>query len=239
MWHLLFSCLLAPALATPTSFAFIGPSDILVLEKNVGRVRRVTSGVLQAGAVLDLAVNYASERGLLGIALHPSFSSNHYVYLFWTQALGASDTGVQNAVVANRVTRYTWNGATLVSPVTILTLPVTPGPFHDGGYIIFGPDGKLYVQTGDLNRNGKLQNYPTGPDPDTTSVILRVSADGSAPSDNPFFSLGPSMAAFYAYGIRNSFGMAFDPVTGILWQSENGPTSCDEVNAVGPGWNSG
>ena len=227
------------ALNAPVGFAFIAPNDILVIEKNVGRVRRVTSGVLQAGNVLDLHVNNVSERGLLGIALPPDFASNHFVYLYWTQSSILNDSSVQSEVIAHRVTRYSWNGAALVSPVPIMTLPVLPGPNHDGGHMIFGPDGKLYIQTGDLNRNGQLQNYPTGPAPDSTGVILRINQDGSAPSDNPFFSLGAPMSPFYAYGIRNQFGMTFDPVTGILWQSENGPSQYDEVNAVGPGFNSG
>jgi glucose/arabinose dehydrogenase len=226
-------------LSSPTGFAFIASNDILALEKNAGTVRRIQGGVLQAGAVLDLHVNFASERGLLGIALHPDFATNHYVYLYWSEASIGADTAVESQVIANRVTRYTWNGTALVGAVQVLRLPVLPGPNHDAGYLLFGPDGKLYVQTGDLNRNGKLQNFPSGPLPDSTSVIFRLNADGSVPPDNPFVSLGAPMSAFYAYGIRNSFGMVFDPVSGILWQSENGPSSYDELNAVGPGWNSG
>ena len=114
----------------------------------------------------------------------------------------------------------------------------TPGPNHDGGVITFGPDGKLSVVIGDLNRNGQLQNFPSGA-PDDTSVILRLNEDGSIPPDNPFAAEGGKLAKYYAYGIRNSFGLAFDPVTDSLWLTENGTASFDEINVVDPGFNSG
>jgi hypothetical protein len=90
-----------------------------------------------------------------------------------------------------------------------------------------------------LNREGQLQNFPAAPAPDDTSVIFRLNDDGSTPNDNPFFLQGGKVAKYYAYGIRNSFGMAFDPLTGILWMTENGPNSYDEINMVEPGFNSG
>ncbi|MGH7928953.1 MAG: PQQ-dependent sugar dehydrogenase, partial [Candidatus Binatia bacterium] len=221
----------------PTNMAFIGLRDILVLQKNDGRVRRVIDGVLQPGEVLDVDVDNDSERGLLGIALHPDFPETALVYLYYTESSAAGDTS--GSPRANRVYRYTWNGNSLVSPLLILDLPVTPGPNHDGGIITFGPDGKLYVVIGDLNRDGQLQNFSEGPAPDDTGVILRINDDGTIPSDNPFFALGDTLAKYYAYGVRNSFGMAFDPVTGELWDTENGPNSYDEINLVLPGFNSG
>jgi aldose sugar dehydrogenase len=223
-------------LSQPTAMAFIGAGDILVLQKNDGRVRRVIEGVLQAGQVLDLAVDNDSERGLLGIALHPNFPATAFVYLYYTQSSTSGDT--TGSPLANRVYRYTWTGTALISPTLILDLPVTTGPNHNGGTITFGPDGKLYIVIGDLNRNGQLQNFPTG-DPDDTGVILRVNDDGSIPGDNPFFTQGGNLAKYYAYGIRNSFGLAFDPVTDKLWDTENGPNSYDEINLVDPGFNSG
>ena len=224
-------------LSQPTAMAFIGPADILVLQKGDGRVRRVINGVLQPGHVLDVAVDTASERGLLGIAIHPNFPSTPFVYLYSTQSSTAGDSA--GSPLANRVDRYIWNGTALVSPNLILDLPVTPGPNHNGGTITFGPDGKLYVVIGDLNRDGQLQNFSTGPGPDNTGVIFRVNDDGSVPSDNPFLSQGGNLAKYYAYGIRNSFGLAFDPITGELWDTENGPNSYDEINLVLPGFNSG
>src|SRR5262245_49604197 len=198
-------------LSSPTTMEFIGADDILVLQKDNGQVRRVVAGVLQGSPVLDVAVDNDSERGMLGIALHPNFPASPFVYLYFTESSTAGDS--TGSPSANRVYRYTCNGATLTSPVLILDLPVSPGPNHDGGVITFGPDNKLYVVIGDLNRNGQLQNFPGGPAPDNTSVILRINDDGTVPSDNPFFGLGGNVAKYYAYGIRNSFGMTFDPVT--------------------------
>jgi aldose sugar dehydrogenase len=204
-------------LSQPTAMAFIGPGDILVLQKGDGRVRRVINGVLQPEQVLDVAVDNSSERGLLGIALHPGFPAAPFVYLYYTESDSGNDTSGSPVPLGNRVYRYTWNGSTLLSPVLILDLPVTPGPTHNGGTMTFGPDGKLYIVIGELNRNGQLQNISGGTAPDNTGVIFRINDDGSTPSDNPFFSQGGNLAKYYAYGIRNSFGLAFDPITGELW----------------------
>jgi glucose/arabinose dehydrogenase len=224
-------------LTAPTTMAFIGAQDILVLQKGDGRVRRVIAGVLQPDPVLDVAVNSESERGLLGIAVHPNFPTSPFVYLYYTESTNGSDTS--GSAEANRVYRYSWNGVTLTSPVLILDLPVSPGPNHNGGVITFGPDGKLYAVIGDLNRNGQLQNFLAGGAPDDTSVIFRINDDGSVPGDNPFAAAGGNLARYYAYGIRNSFGLAFDPVSDALWMTENGPGSYDEINLVEPGFNSG
>jgi glucose/arabinose dehydrogenase len=227
---------LVAGLSQPTAMAFISSTDLLVLQKADGRVRRVTNGVLQPGSVLDVNVDNTSERGLLGIAVHPDFPVTPLIYLYFTESSAASDTS--GSPLANRVYRYTWTGTTLTSPQLVLDLPVTPGPNHDGGAMTFGPDGKLYVVIGDLNHNGQLQNFSGGPGPDSTSVIFRINDDGSAPNDNPFSSQ-PGLAKYYAYGIRNSFGLAFDPLTGDLWDTENGPDAYDEINLVSPGFNSG
>jgi glucose/arabinose dehydrogenase len=226
-------------LSQPTAMAFIGPSDILVLQKADGRVRRVINGALQTGEVLDVAVHSSSERGLLGIAVHPDFPTTPFVYLYYTESSTGADTSDSAIIPAgNRVYRYSWNGSALVNPQLILDLPATPGPNHDGGAMTFGPDGKLYVIIGDLNRNGQLQNFSTGPAPDNTGVIFRINDDGTAPADNPFASQ-PDLAKYYAYGIRNGFGLAFDPLSGELWDTENGPNAYDEINIVRPGFNSG
>jgi glucose/arabinose dehydrogenase len=175
----------------------------------------------------------------LGIALHPQFPATPFVYLYFTESSTGADTTGSPTPLGNHVYRYTWNGSKLTSPTLILALPVSPGPNHNGGVLTFGPDGKLYGVIGDLNLNGQLQNFPSGPPPDDTGVIFRLNDDGTTPSDNPFFSQGGNVAKYYAYGIRNSFGMAFDPVTGNLWMTENGPNLYDEINLVEPGFNSG
>ena len=186
--------------------------------------------------MLEVDVNSRSERGLLGIAI----VNNDTVFLYYTES---SQDGDQ---LRNRVYKYQWNDEKrlLVNPTLILDLPAFPGPNHDGGKLTIGPDNYLYVVIGDLNHMGKLQNVVNGPDPDDTGVIFRVNPeDGSPAPDNPFKNNNDgdlsSLNKYYAYGIRNSFGIAFDPVTNILWDTENGPTEYDEVNVVKPGFNSG
>jgi glucose/arabinose dehydrogenase len=230
---------LAKGLSSPTSMAFIDTSNILVSEKD-GQVRLVSNGVLEDKPVLQVSVDTESERGLLGIAIMNSTKTNaannsKFVYLYYTESKGGD--------LRNRVYRFEWNGQNqnLVNPTLILDLPALPGPNHDGGKLVIGPDHYLYAVIGDLNHRGKLQNTNDGPDPDDTSVILRVNPnDGSAVKDNPFIKdANIAMHKYYAYGIRNSFGITFDPITGNLWQTENGPDVYDEINVVKPGFNSG
>jgi aldose sugar dehydrogenase len=223
-------------LSWPTSMAFIDNNNILVLEKEKGTIRLISNGILQETPVLEVDVNSRSERGLLGIAI----MNNDNVFLYYTESPQNGDQ------LRNRVYKYQWNDEErlLVNPTLILDLPAFPGPNHDGGKLIIGPANYLYAVIGDLNHMGKLQNVINGPDPDDTGVIFRVNPeDGSPAPDNPFINNNygdlSSLNKYYAYGIRNSFGIAFDPVTNILWDTENGPSEYDEVNVVKPGFNSG
>lgn len=288
-------------LSLPVGFAFLAANDMLVLEKDSGRVQRVVNGTVTA-TVLDLGVNRNSERGLLGIALHPDFPTDPGVYLYWSCRSAAPPTDpffpdeaecldsnmflpdsgnvLEVPLLGNRVDRFVWNGSTLTYDHNLIMLrafqndaaPTPPGQNdgtqpargnHDGGVIRFGPDRKLYIVIGDTGRRGQLQNLkdgpggPTrqddqfgGPEPDDahlTGVILRLNDDGSTPADNPFFAAGAAMGGevganvrkIYAYGLRNSFGMAFDPISGNLWEQENGDDSFSELNRVEPGFNSG
>ena len=255
-------------LSQPTSMAFIGNNDFFVLEKNTGKVQRVTNGVVQSPAPLDLAVNSGSERGLLGIALHPNFQSNGFVYLYWTE----SSTGVDSANLAdvallgNRVDRYIWNGINLIFDRNLIKLHAYQADAnqplrgnHNGGVLRFGPDAKLYILMGDNGRRGLLQNNQLGPVPDDqfggpepddahlTGFILRLNDDGSTPPDNPFFNASTPLTGqaalnikkLFAYGVRNGFGLAFDPLSGNLWDQENGDDAFDEMNRVTAGSNNG
>jgi aldose sugar dehydrogenase len=283
--------LIDPALSVSTvvsglsqsiAMAFIGPNDILVTEKASGQVKRITDGVV-AGVVLDLAVNSNSERGLLGIALHPEFPEVPWVYLYNTESSTGGDSTVAAEVplLGNRVDRFVWNGSALTFDRNIVrlrsfqndhnnvadpTAEVLRGN-HNGGVLRFGADGKLYVIIGDNGRRGWTQNNLAGPVPDDdfggpepddahlTGVILRLNDDGSTPEDNPFIdsarrvgrrvggALGDEVASnlqrVFAYGVRNSFGMIFDPKSGDLWTTENGGRAFDEINRVERGFNGG
>lgn len=255
-------------LAQPISIAFLAANDFLVLEKASGKVQRVVNGII-TGAVLDLPVNSASERGLLGVSMHPQFASNHFVYLFWSESsTGVDTTNIDEIpLVGNRVDRYLWTGTGLVfdrNLIKLRSLQQDSGQpsrgNHDGGVLRFGPDGKLYIIFGDNGRRGFLQNLPTGgpvpddqfggPQPDDahmTGVILRLNDDGSTPSDNPYFSVATgstgeaatNVKKVFAYGVRNGFGLAFDPLAGFLWSQENGDDAFDEMNRVSAGFNGG
>ena len=243
------------------------------------------------GVVLDLAVNSSSERGLLGIALHPRFPRVPFVYLYNTESTTGADSNVLAEVplLGNRVDRFVWNGSTLTFDRNIIrlrafqndrnnvadpTLPVLRGN-HNGGVLRFGPDRKLYIIFGDNGRRGLTQNNLAGPVPDDdfggplpddahfTGVVLRLDDDGRTPRDNPFFfgfgrhgdvsgfgerqdTIGRlgievlrNLQRTFAFGVRNSFGMTFDPKTGYLWTTENGGRAFDEINRVVPGFNGG
>jgi glucose/arabinose dehydrogenase len=160
----------------PTSMAFLGANDFLVLEKATGKVQHVVNGTV-VGTALDLAVNNGSERGLLGIALHPNFATNGQVYLYWTESTTGADTDVlsETPLLGNRVDRFVWDGSTLTQDINIINLRALQPPFaaeptpeagrgnHDGGVIKFGPDGKLYIFIGDVGRRGWMQNLLNGP----------------------------------------------------------------------------
>jgi glucose/arabinose dehydrogenase len=253
-------------LSQPTSMAFVD-NGFFVLEKNTGKVQYVVNGAV-ASTAIDLATNSASERGLLGIALHPNFTTNHFVYLYWTESsTGADSTNLADVpVLGNRVDRYVWNGSTLTFDRNLIKLrayqadPNQPlRGNHNGGILRFGPDGKLYILMGDNGRRGFLQNNQLGPVPDDqfggpepddahlTGFILRLNDDGTTPSDNPFFNVSTSLTGeaaanikkLYAYGVRNGFGLAFDPLSGNLWDQENGDDAYDEMNRITPGANNG
>lgn len=229
----------SPDLSLPTGMRFLGADDAFVIEKNSGKVKRVQGTAVTE--VLDLNVATLSERGLIGIELHPEFDTNNWVYLQYSLADGSGNW------VENRVSRFVWDGTsqTLGSEQTIFSIPLDTsqgnGPNHNGGPLRFGPDGKLYIATGDLNRRRAEQNITSQANSSSdTGGIYRLNDDGSTPSDNPFVSnANADFHQLFAYGVRNSFGMAFDPETDVLWDTENGPATMDEINIVSPGFNSG
>jgi glucose/arabinose dehydrogenase len=250
----------AEGLTLPTTMAFLSQSDILVLEKDKGTVMRVRDGVVQPQPLLDVNVATEVERCMCGIAVSQNNEMGKtYVFLYYTEAEG-QDGGTP---IANRLYKYelvddSGGGginignnnsipfaARLSNPQLLIDLPALPGPRHNGGAITIGPDDNVYVPIGDTDKvedETEAQNEPDFP-ADGTSGILRVTQNGEPIMDSATgeYVLGNSypLNLYYAYGIRNSFGIDFDPVTGNLWDTENGPGHSDEINLVEPGFNSG
>lgn len=234
--------------AGPTGFAFLPSGELFVIEKTSGRVQYVNTAGTKTSA-LDLNVNSFDERGLLGIALDPNFQSNGFTYLYYS-VNPSTDSTTEPGWTENRLSRFTWNGSMLGSESVMLSFPrdaaQNNGPNHDGGPLMFGADGKLYGMTGDLNRTRLEQNQGTTTS-SSSSVggMYRLNPDGSIPTaasdpPNPFATnANTALRKWFAYGIRNSFGIARDPVTNNIWDTENGPTTYDEINLVQSGFNSG
>lgn len=216
--------------SAPTAMAFLAHDDFFVLEKNSGIVKRVRIDGPEpiSSIVLDLPVSGDGEQGTLGIVLAPDFAVSGTVFLYYTN----------DSPRENRVSRFTWNGAALVNEVNLATLQAVTAN-HNGGPLAIGSDGMLYAVIGDQGRFHRTENNVNTTTVSETGVVLRMNpADGSAAAGNPFAAL-PGWERIYAYGIRNCFGMNFDPVTNILWEAENGPGDYDEVNRVPAGMNGG
>jgi glucose/arabinose dehydrogenase len=222
----------------PTSMIFLDNNTLLITQKNKGDVISIINGSVKSQPVINVEVDNESSRGLLGISAmeKPSSGNTKFVFLYFTELNGQDQ-------IRNRVYRYEWNqeNQTLVNATMVLDLPAEPGPGHNGGKLEADRNGNLYAVIGDLNREGQLQNIRQGSAAaDDTSVIIHITQNGSAVGDNPFFkSTNERIQKYYAYGIRNSFGLAIDPISGLLWDTENGPNAYDEMNIVQPGFNSG
>jgi glucose/arabinose dehydrogenase len=256
-----------------TSMAFLGPNDILVLEKNTGVVHRMVNGKMLPEPLLDVNVANEAERGLLGIAIAKDDNNTNtenkddngntrHVFLYYTESGGGKDgddtpnnaTNTSTSGIApagNRLYRYDLdlnnnNNNKLTNPKLLLNLPASPPPGregteknHNGGKVLIGPDNNVYVGIGDVGgHRGQAENNLNGIAPDGTGGILRVTQDGQIVANSPLGNTLP-LALYYAYGMRNTFGMDFDPLTGNLWDTENGNTFGDEINLVKPGFNSG
>lgn len=186
-------------------------------------VRDLATGDVRKVVQLDVA--HGTESGLLGLAIDPNFAQNQHFYLYYTVPDANGDP------VMGRILRYTEVAGTATARTIIVEdLPARPDQlYHFGGGLSFGPDGKLYLIFGDTNRPAEARDphLPAG-------SILRYNRDGTIPADNPF----PG-SPVYAYGIRNGFGLAWHPQTGLLYQSENGASCDDELNLIESGGNYG
>ena len=212
-----------------TTFAFVG-NDILYLEKTNGDVRLIRDGKIEKEPILHFDVYKTIESGLLGIT-----TKDRFVYLYVSEPLDNEGKIPKE----NNIYRFLWNGEELIEKKLVNSLP-SRNCCHQGGYMVTSQDGEVFATIGDLENvrkgtPGKLQNMANG-EIDDTGIILRVGYDENEIS--PMKSDDP-LSHYYAIGIRNSFGLAFDPITGNLWDTENGQFCCDEINLVPPKFNSG
>jgi glucose/arabinose dehydrogenase len=211
----------AQNLEIPWAMAF-APDNRMFFTERPGRVRILQGGQLLPAPALTLTdVAAVGEGGLLGIAVHPEFASNRFVFLAYTARLAGGGREL-------RVVRYREVGGTLGEPVVILDR-VAAADIHDGARVKFGPDRKLYVTMGDVANPSTAQDLGS-----LTGKILRLNDDGTVPGDNPF----PG-SPILSYGHRNPQGIDWHAVTGELWGSEHGQTGNDEINRLQPGRNYG
>ncbi|WP_080054189.1 PQQ-dependent sugar dehydrogenase [Spirosoma aerolatum] len=205
-------------LTSPTAMAFAPDGRIFVTEQG-GALRVIKNGSLLPTPFIQLTVDDSGERGLIGIALDPGFTTNHYLYLYHT---------VPGSSAHNRISRYTANGDVVLTGSEVVILDLTSlssATNHNGGAMCFGPDGKLYVGVGE-NANGanaqNLDNY--------LGKILRINADGSAPADNPFPTGSEPRKRIWGYGLRNPYTIAVQPGTGRIFVNDVGQSTWEEIN---------
>lgn len=242
----------AKGFAFPTGIAFLGNNEILLLEKNTGNVIRIVNGNV-SNLVLRINVSIEDERGLLGVAISRNDKSkqdNPFVFLYFTSCSPVKTDSNNSQNCGNYVYRFELDTEKhiLVDPKLILELPFLPGPSHNGGVIEIDDEDNIFVTIGDLqpgsfnkNQTGfdtMAQNILNGTAPDGRAGIIRITQDGK-PVDNGILGNDFPLNLYYAYGIRNSFGIDIDHMSGNLWDTENGPRFGDEINLVEPGLNSG
>ena len=207
----------ASGLANPTAMQFAPDGRLFVCEQ-AGRLRVIKDRVLLSTPFVTLTVNSAGERGLLGVAFDPGFTTNRFVYLYYTAT---------SPQIHNRISRFTANGDVVVpgSEVVILELNnLSSATNHNGGAIHFGPDGKLYAAVGE-NADPSNAQDPTN----LLGKMLRINSDGTIPGDNPLLGSG-SNRAIWALGLRNPFTFAFQPGTGRLFINDVGQNAWEEIN---------
>jgi glucose/arabinose dehydrogenase len=206
-------------LSNPTAMAF-APDGRLFVSQQGGQLRVIKNGALLASPFLTVTVNSSGERGLLGITFDPSFATNRFVYVYYTATSPA---------VHNRISRFTANGDVAVagSEVVLMDLDnLSTATNHNGGAMHFGPDGKLYVAVGENANRNNAQTLAN-----RLGKMLRLNADGSIPSDNPFFaSATGANRAIWSLGLRNPFTFNFQPGTGRMFINDVGEGTWEEIN---------
>jgi aldose sugar dehydrogenase len=240
----------------PISLAFLGPNDILVLEKNKGTVQRIVNGVKVGEPLIDLDVaSKTDNQGLLGIAVQKNSNKTQsstkeettYVFLYFSAMEKDSNNATGKKSLRNMLYRYEFSNNALLHPKLLLDIP--SGDWHNGEKMLIGPNKNLYLIVGEIRdpshvyayQRNRALNYEGkhAHDPDGRGGVLVMDQNGKAIARHGILGDKMPLKMYYAYGIRNSFGLDFDPLTGKLWDTENGPAFGDEINLVEPGFNSG
>ena len=227
---------IATGLVHPYSLAFLPDGHSLLVAEQNGKMRIIRDGVLDPKPVWTASAGSATDA-LHFIAVHPQFTQNHMVYFSYPKR---SDRGVTLGVARGHL-----EGATLTEVNDVFVADAWETGGNLAGRIMFGPDGSLYVTVGDRDRiccNGTDDNSLRMKAQDLNNhvgKVLRIRDDGSVPKDNPFVGRADAKPEIFTYGHRNTYGLAFNPETGALWQSEIGPMGGDEVNILIPGHNYG
>lgn len=194
------------------------PDERIFFTERPGRVRVIENGNLRAAPLFIIPdIEQKGESGLMGMTLHPDFAANHFVYL----AYGYKDKDGNQMV---RVARYRETGETLTDAKTIIEA-IPASRYHSGTRLKFGPDGKLYITTGDATHQSRAQQLDS-----INGKTLRLNDDGSIPSDNPFVGQVGARPEIWTYGHRNAQGMDWQPETNLMFQTEHGPTLIDGVS---------
>ena len=208
----------ATGLDNPVAFTFAPNGKIFYVEQTTGEIRIFDPTDDSDRLFYDMpGVNGEGERGMLGIALHPAYPARPFVFVYATRR--------SHGALRNQILRLTNHRGTGRERRTIFSTPASSEPYHNGGRILFGPDKELYAIVGEGHHSAESQDLsnPRG-------KILRMTPLGKRPGDDPI-----RRSKIFAYGIRNSFGFDFDPVTDELWETENGPGCNDELNHIAIG----
>jgi len=227
---------LATGLVHPWSIAFLPGGQTMLVTEQIGRLRIIRDGVLDPQPVWTAPSSPGSDN-LHFVAVHPQFAENHFVYFSYPKR---GERGITLGVARGRL-----DGGTLSEVRDIFVADAWETAGNLAGRIMFGPDGSLYVTVGDRDRiccNGTDDNSLRLKAQDLNNhvgKVLRIRDDGSVPKDNPFVGRTDARPEIFTYGHRNTYGLAFHPETGLLWQAEIGPMGGDEVNILVPGHNYG
>jgi aldose sugar dehydrogenase len=207
----------------PAAFTFTPKGIIYYLERGTGAVRVLNPHTGSDRVFFKIGgVDGSGERGALGIALHPNWPKTPFAYVYVTRRAHGR---LMNQLLRIRAKQNHGAGYKV-----LLQAPASADPYHNGGRIAFGPDHELYVMIGDGHHDANAQDRSNN----LRGKILRINPDGSIPKTNPFRA-----SRIWSFGHRNSYGFTFDPQTGRLWETENGPACNDEINLVVKGGNFG